>query len=91
MSKKEKEVKIVEPELPIIPSFTGTVHTIVYKPHQGFADYAVATMTIEDGLIIGTVYSDPYAAFEALAKLELANSRLLEKMRRGYPGGFQHV
>jgi hypothetical protein len=67
------------------------VYTLVFKPHEGFADYAVASLAIEKGVVTKIELSDPYAGFEAMAKLELANDKLLEKLRRSYPAGYQHV
>lgn len=72
-------------------TFTGTTHTIVYRPHEGFANYAIASITMNDGKIIKTELSQPYAAFEALVKLETINDKQLEKMRRGYPADYRHV
>lgn len=71
--------------------FSGTVHTLVYCPHQGFANYAIATLTIVEGLVEKVELSDPYAGFEAMAKMELMNEKLLDKMRGQYPVGFRHV
>lgn len=94
---KEKRPVAVEPDgnvKEVLPgpmtqdpsNFTGEVFTIVRRPHEGFADYAVATMTIECGLVKSIVLSDPYAGFEALARLELKNTHLLEFLRKNYPG-----
>lgn len=71
--------------------FSGKVHTLVYRPHEGFADFAIATLTISEGIVEKIEIGDPYAGFEAMAKLELANSYLLEEMRKNYPAGFRHV
>jgi hypothetical protein len=71
--------------------FTGLVHTLVYRPHEGFADYAIATLTIENGVVKKVELSDPYAAFEARAKLDMKNAYHLEDLRQHYPAGFQHV
>lgn len=76
---------------PVNKKFSGTVHTLVFRPHEGFADYAVKTLVIRDGIVEEEAMSDPYAGFEALAKLETMNARLLEAMRVKYPAGYRHV
>jgi len=78
MSKEKKELKF-----PV--KFSGVVYTLVHKPYQGFADYAVATISIKDGVIESMELSDPYMGFEAMHRLELKNEALLEKLRKTYP------
>lgn len=71
--------------------FSGVVHTLMYRPWQGFADYSVVTLTIKDGVVVSTEIGQPLAGFEAFAHLDIKNARLLEHMRQNYPQGFQHV
>ena len=71
--------------------FSGEVYTIVRRPHEGFADYAVASMVIELGVVKSITLSDPYAGFESLARLELKNTHLLEFLRKGYPGDLRRA
>lgn len=72
--------------------FSGEVLTFVYRPHLGFADYAIVKMKLKDGAVESIEeLSDPLAAFEARAHMETKQAYNLEKMRRSYPPGFQHV
>ncbi len=71
--------------------FSGELHTLVYRPHEGFADYAVATVMIEGGKVVSVELSDPYCAIEARDKMDYLNRNLLERLRRAYPSGYQHV
>lgn len=96
--KKKPEVKqftqtpTTDPVPHIDPKkFSGTMHTLVYRPHQGFADYAVATVEVEDGKVKSVTLSDPYCAIEARDRMDYQNRQLLEKLRRNYPAGYQHV
>lgn len=72
--------------------FTGQVMTFIYRPHNGFADFAIVTMKLQDGKVIEvTEVSDPYLAIEAGARMEDKQARALEKMRSSYPGDHRHV
>lgn len=86
---QKRELDLAVPNVP--KKFSGEVLTIVPKPHEGFADYSVATLTIEKGVLTKIELSDPYAGFEALMKLEIANAKAFEKMRSSYPPEFRHV
>lgn len=87
MKPQEKKPQAPEPAatLAIDAKFSGVIHTLVRKPHNGFANFAVATMTIEAGVIKRIELSDPYVGFEALHKLELKNENLLAGLRKNYP------
>lgn len=66
-------------------------YALVYMPWNGFADYAIATLEIQNGKVKTVALSDPYAAFEARARMELWNNQLVDYMMQHYPAGFQHV
>lgn len=70
--------------------FTGTVHTLVHKPHEGFANYGIATLEIKNGIVVSMQVGPPYAAFEAAARMELLNNKLLEGLRKTYPAEYRH-
>lgn len=84
-------VKELEFALPAPKNFSGVVHTICYRPHNGFANYTIGTLTIEKGVVKKIEYSDPYAAFETIIRLELMNEKKVEHMRRNYPAGFRQL
>lgn len=70
--------------------FTGTCYTLTHKPHEGFANYAIVSLHIEDGAVVKEEVGQAFNAMEALLKLELQNGRHLEHLRRTYPVGFRH-
>jgi len=73
-------------------TFSGEVHSIVYKPHNGFANFAIATLTIEKGIVKHVEVSQNYAGFETIARFTQILERTLDQMQRTYPAGFQrHV
>ena len=65
------------------------VHTLLYRPHNGFANYTIATITIKDGVVDDIKYSEPYNGTESLIRMDMENGKLLEKMRRNYPAGYR--
>lgn len=74
-----------------IDALNCEVHTLLYRPHNGFANYTIATITIKDGKVTDIQYSEPYNGTESLIRMDMLNGRLLEKMRRNYPAGFTFV
>lgn len=71
---------------------TGIAFTLIYRPHMGFADYAIVKLRLKDGRIEEVEWiSEPLCAQEAMDKMELHQGRHLETMRRNYPPEFQHV
>lgn len=65
--------------------FNGTIYTIVPRPNQGFANFAIADVEIKDGVVQKITLSEPYAFFEAIARLEIRNEKMLTEMNRKYP------
>lgn len=64
------------------------VNTMMYRPHEGFANYTIATMTIKNGKVVDIQYSDPLNGTESLIRMDVKNGQLLEKLRRAYPAGY---
>lgn len=65
----KKVVVEIAPE----PGFTGVARSVIGFDNQGFRNFKILTLHIENGVVVKTDHSDPYAAFEAMAKMELAN------------------
>ncbi len=70
--------------------YSGTVHALVHKPHEGFANYAIATLEIKNGIVTNMTLGQPYNAFEAKLRMELLNDKRLEELRRTYPAEYRH-
>lgn len=71
-------------------AFTGQVYTLVHKPHEGFANYGIATIDIKNGVVTKMEVGQPFNAFEAKLRMELKNDAKLEELRRNYPGDYRH-
>jgi hypothetical protein len=67
------------PELPVRQStpgsdFTGVARSIqCFLNNNQFKNFRIMTLHIDKGKVKKIDYSDPYASFEALVKMELAN------------------
>lgn len=73
-------------------TFSGEVFAIVYKPHNGFSNFAIATIAIEKGIVKKIDVSQNYAGFETIARLDIKMHQKLEAMQLNYPAGFRrHV
>lgn len=86
--REEEPEKPLEQDLGL--TFTGQVYTLVHKPHEGFANYAIATIQITNGIVTKTDIGQPFNAFEAKLRMDLKNDALLETLRRNYPGDYRH-
>ena len=72
-------------------TYTGKIHTMIVAPWQHFADYSVVTIEFKGGEIVKIEHSKPLNAEEARITLDLYNARLLEGLRKNYPGGYDAV
>jgi hypothetical protein len=68
--------------------FTGKVFGIVQRPHNGFANFAIAELLLEKGRVVGAHYLQPMAGVELRAKLDIRIGELLDELRKAYPEGF---
>lgn len=71
--------------------FSGEVKAVVYKPHEGFANYSLTTLTIKDNKVTQIEHSQPMAMFEILIKMDRENEKLLERLRKNYPRGYKFI
>lgn len=68
--------------------FTGIVRTIqTYKHSRRFNDFRIITITMKNGEITDTKYSDPYGSFEVLHQLEMLNTRSFDHLNCNYREG----
>lgn len=74
------------PDLPVAESefnvkFTGAARSLQCFMNNGqFLNFRILTLHIENGSVKRIDYSDPYASFEALTKMELANELSLMRL-----------
>lgn len=67
--------------------FTGQVLTVECYKHFEFMNYRIVTLNIENGNVISTKYSQPYASFEAISKLEGINDIAFKDLLETYKNG----
>ena len=67
----EEQVSTEFNEIKKNPKFTGTVRSVICSANQGFRNFKIITLTIENGKVTSQALSDNYAAFEAIARLDL--------------------
>lgn len=73
MAKAKEPVIEANPNFPIEKKFSGVARSVVCYNHNGWNNFRIVTLTLEDGKVVRAHYSDPLASFEAIQKLELAN------------------
>lgn len=54
-------------------NFSGIARSVEAYDNQGFRNFRILTLHIEKGQVVKVEHSDPYANFEAISRLELAN------------------
>lgn len=91
-----KEINIpnnLVPELPVADiargtDFTGVARSIqCFLNNDQFRNYRILTLHIEKGKVVMVEYSDPYANFEAMVKMELANELGLMHLNNNWADG----
>ncbi len=67
--------------------FTGIARTIVCSNNQSFRNFRICTLHIVDGEIKKEELSDHYAAFEAIARLEIEIQKDTIKLNNNWEDG----
>lgn len=70
----------------VVP-FTGVARSVECHKQQGHNNFRIATLTIENGLVVKKHLSDPYASFEAIARLEVQCHEATLGLNHGYTDG----
>ncbi len=68
-------------------SFTGIARSVEAFDNQGFRNFRILTLHIEDGGVTKIERSDPIASFEAIAKLELTNELAVIHLNNTWTNG----
>lgn len=58
------------PKIKAPASFTGVAKSLEAYSHNGYRNFRIVNMKIEKGVVTEISYSDPFANFEAISKLE---------------------
>ena len=53
--------------------FTGIARSVECFNNQGFKNFRIITLHIHQGRVTRQEYSDPYASFEAISRMEITN------------------
>lgn len=54
-----------------LPPFTGVARSIQCFENSGYRNFRILTLHLVEDTIVKTIYSDPYAIWEAISRLEL--------------------
>ncbi len=70
---RDKTFDLVRMNPSDVTKFTGVARSVVCFNNNGFKNFKIITLYIENGVVQKTEQSDPYAHFELNAKLEVQN------------------
>lgn len=68
-------------------AFTGTARSVECYFNQGHNNFKIVTLQIEDGIVISMTKSDPYASFEAIAKMTEWNENAVIHLNSHWQNG----
>lgn len=60
-----------------LPPFTGIARSVQCFENNGNRNFRILTLHIEDDIVVKTAYSDPYAQWEAISRMDLWNANSL--------------
>lgn len=60
-----------------LPPFTGVTRTVQCYENNGHRNFRILTLHIDKDMVIKTEYSDPYAQWEAISRMDLWNANSL--------------
>lgn len=84
MAKKlDTKVEMTHSVLP----FTGVARSVEAFDNQGFRNFRILTLHLENGMVMKIHYSDPYASFEAIARMELWNEMSILNLNNNWKNG----
>lgn len=67
--------------------FSGVARSVQCFDNQGFKNFRILTLHIENGHVTKVDYSDAYANFETVARLELANEYAILNLNNNWADG----
>lgn len=85
---KPKKLNYAEPQVTHNPlPFTGVARSVEAFDNQGFRNFRIVTLHLEHGLVMKIDYSDPYASFEAISRMELWNEMAILNLNCNWKAG----
>ena len=82
-----KKNKIDTEETQAVEPITCIARSVECYKNQGHNNFRIVTLHIVDGVVTKIERSDPYANFEAEAKLEIANSYAIMNLNNTWQEG----
>jgi hypothetical protein len=67
--------------------FTGIARSVQAYDNQGFRNFRIVTLHLVNGSVVKTEYSDPYASFEAISRMEMANEVAIHHLNNTWNNG----
>jgi F420-dependent methylenetetrahydromethanopterin dehydrogenase len=67
--------------------FTGVARSVECFNNQGFSNFRIITLHIKNGKVERKEFSDPYASFEAISRLELVNELAMLNLNNNWASG----
>lgn len=81
----KKNEEVIESE---VIHFTGIARTVqCFSNNNMFRNFKILTLNIVDGKVIDIKYSDPYASFEAISRMELSNDMAVQHLNNNWADG----
>ncbi len=65
--------------------------TLECSLNNGYNNFRIVTMVIKNGKVVETTYSDPFALFEAIAKLQIMNDQSSISLNMNWKNGLAWV
>lgn len=78
---KKEEVKEVA------LGFTGIARSVQCFDNQGFKNFRIVTLTIIHGRVEKEEFSDAYASFETISRMEMANEIAIHNLNNTWTQG----
>lgn len=82
MAKKPQAVAPTHPA-----DFTGLARSVEAFDNQGFRNFRIVTLHIVHGMVEKAEYSDPYANFETISRMELWNEMGILNLNNNWKPG----
>lgn len=87
MARPSKDRTPREVEAPAKIPFTGVARSVECYEHEGWPNFKIVTLTIENGEVVGKTLSDAYANWETIARLEIVAQDATLSLKAGYAHG----
>lgn len=82
---KKQSTEVKEPKQDA--GFTGIARSVQAFDNQGFRNFRIVTLHLKEGKVIDTKYSDAYASFEVISRMELSNELAIIHLNNHWENG----